>query len=301
MTRTIHNLTRPLLSILCVLLAAVLLMTTLSACGKSRQEKLMEQGMTADEADREVSVTDLMSERKWTREEAERYIDKCLLPGETEADRDARLEEEARRREEREKERARLAPWEFLKKVKEDFEKDVTDRVSGGSSREDAEKAIDIRNKMLEVLITLGSAYNEEIAPEPTPKPTPGPDDLEPEPEPETEPIPTEFDWLEFLDGMWQSVSFSSTTSHFYASPNCNLRDAVIGWMNDGISGGVDPGTGNLVFTFNREIEERQPDGSITSYFYKEIMIIQKLDENTVLLTGDRYDGKTEETFRRIG
>jgi hypothetical protein len=294
MTRTIHNLTRPLLSIFCVLLAAVLLMTTLSACGKSRQEKLMEQGMTADEADREVSVTDLMSERKWTREEAERYIDKGLLPGETEADRDARLEEEARQREEREKERARLAPWEFLKKVKEDFEKDVTDRVSSGSSREDAEKAIDIRNKMLEVLITLASVYNEDVAPEPSPSPSP-------EAEPETEPVPTEFDWLEFLDGMWQSVSFSSTTSHFYASPNCNLRDAVIGWMNDGISGGVDPGTGNLVFTFNREIEERQPDGSITSYFYKEIMIIQKLDENTVLLTGDRYDGKTEETFRRIG
>ena len=301
MKKTISALTRPLLSGLCVLLVAVFLMTTLSACGKNRQERLMEKGMSATEADREVRVSDLMSERGWTREEAERYYDKGLLPGETEAEKEKRLEEEARRREEEKKERARQAPWEFLRVVKENFESEVRDRVEGGKSREAAEKELDIRNKMLEVLITLASAYNEDVAPEPTPKPGQEPDETDEPDEPDETDDVDEFDWLVFLDGMWQSVGFSSTTSHFYASPNCNLRDAVVGWMDDGISGGVDPGTGNFVFTFEREIEERQPDGSIKSYFYKEKMIFQKLDENTVLLTGDRYDGKTEETFKRIG
>ena len=104
--------------------------------------------------------------------------------------------------------------------------------------------------------------------------------------------------WLKFLDSTWNSVAYSSSTEHFYASPACNLREVVEGWMESGISGGVDPGTFNLVFTYDREVEVTE-NGRKVKQIKHEVLYFRKLDKDHVIMIGDRYKGKTSETFAR--
>ena len=184
---------------------------------------------------------------------------------------DEELNEWRKAEEEREKELDRKYSWEHnLRDILIDArimnQREYDRRIKEGWSEEEASRSIDIRNKMVDVMIALVDAVFGD-------------------------PEPAEEDWVAFLDSTWKSVSFSSSSKNFYASPECNLCSAVKGWMADGISGGVDAGTGNLVFVFYRKKDNET---------VKETMIFQRIDENHVLMTGDRAAGKTSETFERV-
>ena len=132
----------------------------------------------------------------------------------------------------------------------------------------------------------------QEPTPEPTPVPTPGPG----------EPGATMDAWLEFLDGNWQSTSFSfepsgKSTKTYYASPNCNLRSVVEGWIGGGISCAVEPDGKTLSFSATVEITHQDKP----SEFVKETGYIFYGNDDYVVLHMSRYRGTTTETFERIG
>ena len=167
-------------------------------------------------------------------------------------------------------------------------------------------------NPLTEPTATPQPTASPAPTPEPTPEPTPTPT---PEPTPESTPVPTPGPgepgaametWLEFLDGTWQSADFSFTSSGrsdktYYASPNCNLRSVVEGWIGSGIGCAVDPATGNLAFTVTSEISHTDAHGNKTIEYFDESGSISFVDENTVRMRMHRYRGDSTELFTRAG